>query len=143
MSSKSLMQSLMFVLVVAGFPCAAYSNAALTIFTRAEYPLAVHHSLADTINSTLSTIQTSDELCLAFSSKSAEVALQEVSTGISRCALGVVMLSAAPAPSLMQAVQVPLLVVHGVLDGVVRFSEFAAVRHRSTGQSSKHRVHFA
>jgi len=101
--------------------------------TLTGYPGLAYNELESTLVDALREIEnsttTTGELCVAHSPDAAAKLLQDVSAS-TRCSRGVVLFGAAPFPESLQ-ISVPVLTIHGSLDGVVRFSNFAVARHLS------------
>lgn len=119
---------------------AASATQNVTIFPGAEYSMINYDNLRSTL---VSSVKGDGELCVAHSHDGAVAALS-LAGSLSRCTDGVVLLGAAPPASLLRSCPHPVLLIAGSLDGVARFTRFAALRHVLTSEmDSTKRVSFA
>lgn len=105
--------------------------AELYIHPGAQYSLDSYFEVASKIRVALSSSNSS--VCVSHSRDGAEN--MAFGQDFSQCDAAI-LVGAAPAPELLQRfpAQLPVLVVQNVLDGIVRFSEFAVARHRSANR---------
>ena len=97
----------------------------LRVFVGAGYELSAYDPV---INSLKEHSNINASLCIAHSIDGASnLAADAVSSGCSHA----MFLASAPSPELLMGLRVPSLVFHGLLDGVVRFSQYAVHRHRA------------
>merc|ERR1711865_1021721 len=100
----------------------------ITLFSGAGYLETAYHSLQSSIDATLPS--SVEELCLAHSHDGVLAALKTASNS-QRCSRGLFLMGAAPTATLLASCSQPVVVIAGSLDGVSRFSNFAALRHIS------------
>merc|ERR1711865_1163090 len=100
----------------------------ITLFSGAGYLETAYHSLQSSIDATLPS--SVEELCLAHSHDGVLAALKTASNS-QRCTRGLFLMGAAPTATLLASCSQPVVVIAGSLDGVSRFSNFAALRHIS------------
>merc|ERR1719353_1351511 len=116
----------------------AATSARWTVYPGSGYTEQDYAGTVKALSSRLSNLPNAS-LCLSHGMDGAEALLQREDIEKS-CAHGVVLLAGAPsAESLAQLPQrLPVLVVQGTRDGVVRFSEFAVSRHRALAAGLSH-----
>jgi hypothetical protein len=112
--------------------CYGSASGTKTVFFPEEgYDLSMYEPLNKVIMTSFGGKLQDSEICFAHGKKGFVDGMAAYRSNPERCTAGLVLLGAAPGKSQdLQGLEAPLLVLAGDLDGILRFSSFAAAKHK-------------